>query len=179
MRCIKRKVPSISDIVILYDDRERKPWVFPMPWPMKRKRLPAGDYTIEGYEDLIAIEKKSGLLELFGNLTGKDRVRFEKALLKLSKVPFNVLVIEDDYSNYEAEFRQLKHNSKGRCMVNKSSLDCWLSKIAIEYSIPVLFIGKPPIGVRAIEERNGILTWLVKIAYEQAINYKGPRHGKA
>jgi len=155
-RYLKKPKHKSRPITVLYDDRERKPWS--LPWSMKRKRLAAGDYTIEGYAEVMAVEKKSGLVELLGNLSGADRIRFEKALLKLSKLPYKVMVIEDNYTNWPYALKAIEKKSGGRVVVNKTSLDCWLAKITMQYGIPVLFAGSPA--------DEGLLVWLFKTAHE-------------
>jgi len=169
MRYIKPKTPSLRDIVILYDDREKQPWKFQI-FPMKRKRLKTGDYTIEGFEDLIAIEKKSGILELLTNLSGQDRIRFEKTLLRLSKFPFKALVVEDDFTSAPQALKILQRKSGRIVKVNMTSLNCWLAKITMQYGIPVLFIGPPD-----MRKDDMVLVWLFKIAHEYALNYTGRR----
>ena len=159
----------MKDLVILVDDREKQPWDLSIPLKMERKRLAVGDYTIKGYEKLIAIEKKSGIQELLGNLSGKDRIRFEKFLVRLSKVPFCCLVIEDDYTQAPYALKVLQKKSGGICKVNLTSLNCWLAKITFQYGIPVLFIGPPDM------RDDMILIWLFKAAYECASNYKESR----
>lgn len=172
MGYIKRTTPDMHNIVILYDTHENYPWQLPIPWKMKRRHLQTGDYTIEGYEHLIAIEKKSGISELLTDLSGRDRVRFEKTLLRMSAFPFKCIVIEDDYSAASLAFDLLKKKSKGKARVTPASLQCFLAKMMFQYGIPVFFIGPPD-----MRSRNDMtLVWLFKIACEQAFNYKGKRH---
>ena len=48
--------------VILIDDREKNPYDFPMRKPdeiTKTVRLVSGDYTIGGFENIIAFERKT------------------------------------------------------------------------------------------------------------------------
>lgn len=172
-RYLKPKTPPpLRDLKIFWDSNEKKGrWELPLPFKMERKRLETGDYTIEGYENLIAIERKSGLLEVFGNLAGSDRVRFENTLLRMSKFPFKAIVIEDEYSNLTRALAILKKKSHGKARVDQASMDCWLNKISIQYGIPVHFIGPHHDGK--------FLVWMFKIAYLQAFNYKGGRCGKA
>ncbi len=132
------KSKSKYPVTILYDDRERKPWkIYSLMFKFKRTRLKCGDYTIEGFEDIVAIEKKSGILELISNLSGKDRPRFKRFLEKLSKYPIKCIVIEDSLSHIEAAFR-----SCPRTHLTPASIYYWLSVITIHYQIPILFVGK-------------------------------------
>lgn len=57
--------------------------------------MDAADYSIQGYEDLVRIERKMGFRELFTNLFDKDnKERFEIELTKLSSVKYKYLIVE-------------------------------------------------------------------------------------
>jgi hypothetical protein len=98
------------DIKILIDQREKLPWVFNCEEEIKKGYkthiigsesvlLDAADYTIKGYEDLIAVERKAGFCELFGNLTPvAHKDRFEREMVKLAKVRFKYLIVESSLS---------------------------------------------------------------------------------
>ena len=136
---IKSKIitPRAKAVTILVDDRERNPWTIPHPdFKLKKQRLKVGDYTIKGYEDQVAIEKKSGIVELISNLSGKDRTRFKRFLEKLSKYPIKCIVIEDSMSHIDIAFR-----SCPKTHLEPASIYYWLSIITIKYKIPTLFIG--------------------------------------
>jgi len=81
---------------IICDTREQNAYHFAhikpyAPWVIY-KALESGDYSIEGYEDRITIERKS-LIDLFGS-TGQGRERFEKEFERLAKFEYAALVIE-------------------------------------------------------------------------------------
>ncbi len=123
-------------VTILYDDREHAPWVIDHPaFEFERHRLKVGDYTIKGFEDQVAIEKKSGIAELIANLSGKDRPRFKKFLYKLSKYPIKYIIIEDSLSRIESAFRTCP-----KTHLEPASIYYWISFINIKYNIPTLFI---------------------------------------
>ncbi|KKM67862.1 hypothetical protein LCGC14_1466820 [marine sediment metagenome] len=141
MRYLKQKPPKSKPkhriVTILIDDRERNPWVINHPdFKFETKRLKVADYTIKGFEDRVAIEKKSGIVELISNLSSKDRPRFKRFLEKLSKYPIKCIVIEDSLSHIEAAFRACPKSH-----LEPASIYYWLSVITIKYQIPVLFIG--------------------------------------
>ena len=110
------------DFTVVVDTREQAPWKFknikgdksdsvrvktPLgPKPSRlvvptlivsttRKAMKTGDYSIEGLEDRVAIERKS-LEDLFG-CVGGDRNRFEKQLSRLNEMEFGAMVIEADW----------------------------------------------------------------------------------
>lgn len=124
-------------IIILRDDREKKGWTIShLKFQFKKKRLKIGDYTIEGGEHILAIEKKSGLAEFIGNVTGKKRKRkFEQFLERLSRMPFCCIIIEDHLGNIGKVFGQLKYSGQG-----PKNIYYWLARIILEYRIPVIFL---------------------------------------
>lgn len=62
--------------------------------PVERAGLPSGDYSIKGFENRIAVERKS-LEDCFSTL-GHGRERFEREFQRLSAMEFAAVVIEAD-----------------------------------------------------------------------------------
>jgi DNA excision repair protein ERCC-4 len=79
---------------ILIDTREQQPFTFtgydvdPEP-----ATLPVGDYSLPGFEDRAAVERKS-LGDLIGCLMGKDRERFERELARGRHYDLFMVVVE-------------------------------------------------------------------------------------
>lgn len=59
------------------------------------KGLPSGDYSLEGMETRIAIERKS-CSDLFSTI-GQGRKRFERELARLASYDFSAVVVEADW----------------------------------------------------------------------------------
>lgn len=141
MRYLKaKKIPK--QFIVLMDDREKKAW--DLPYKVERKRLKTGDYTIKGFENVIAIEKKSGLIELLNDLTADYRNTFEKFLKRLSKYPVKCIIVEDTLSELSIS-RALMHvrkKSGGRARLTSKSIYYWAAEIAAKYGIPIVFVGK-------------------------------------
>ena len=145
------------------DDREKKPW--DLPYKVERKRLKTGDYSLVGFENVIAIEKKSGLIELLNDLTADYRNTFEKFLKRLSKYPVKCIIVEDTLSELSIS-RALMHvrkKSGGRARLTSKSIYYWTAEIAAKYGIPIVFVGKaskayllPEIFRAAFERANEI-----------------------
>ena len=94
---------------LLVDTREQKPFSFArFQVDTERVTLPAGDYSLPGFEDKVAIERKE-LNDLIGCLcTGRDR--FERELSKLRFYDLAAVVVEatlDDVSKgrYRSEMK--------------------------------------------------------------------------
>ncbi len=76
--------------VIVIDTREQLPWAFTLPTVVRG--LPVGDYSIEGHETEVAIERKS-LSDLVGSVTF-GRARFWRELEKLAAYRLRAVVVE-------------------------------------------------------------------------------------
>lgn len=85
-----------SDFIIIIDTREQKPFLFqnikPEPPAIIRKGLKTGDYSIVGFEDKITCEKKE-INDLFSSM-GRNRIRFEKEMVRLATFDYAALIIE-------------------------------------------------------------------------------------
>jgi ERCC4-type nuclease len=89
---------SKNKLTIIIDTRELKPFTFtsiiPIPTTIVAT-LQTGDYSIQGYENQITIERKS-LVDLFGTV-GKGRKRFEAELQRMVEYRFAAVVVEADW----------------------------------------------------------------------------------
>lgn len=72
--------------------------------------LPTGDYSIDGFEDRIAVERKS-LADLYGTL-GHGRERFERELTRLSALQVAAVVIEASWCDVKAGVNQSRLSPK-------------------------------------------------------------------
>lgn len=81
--------PDDNNRRIVIDTREQRPYDI---IGSIRQKLPAGDYSIEGYESRIAIERKS-LNDWIGTILN-SRVRFHREVAKLMSYDFAAIVIE-------------------------------------------------------------------------------------
>jgi DNA excision repair protein ERCC-4 len=66
--------------IIAVDSREQRPFTFDA-WPTAPATLAAGDYSIVGLEEHVAIERKS--LDDLAGCCGRDRDRFKRELHRL------------------------------------------------------------------------------------------------
>ena len=65
--------------------------------PTKREHLATGDYSIEGFENRVAVERKS-LNDLYGTLAA-GRGRFGREFERLQDMEFAAVVVEADWRN--------------------------------------------------------------------------------
>lgn len=90
-------LPSKPTIVV--DTREQWPYEF-ADWPTRRAKLNAGDYSLEGHEFRVAVERKSK--EDAYRCVGRSRERFVRCLERLKSLDRAAIVIEaslDDFAN--------------------------------------------------------------------------------
>ena len=85
-------------MIILCDTREQNPYQFrkiePRP-EVAQATLTTGDYSLQGFEGLITVERKS-LADAFGTF-GRGRARFERELVRMMDFQFAAVVIEADW----------------------------------------------------------------------------------
>ena len=86
-------------MIILIDSREKTPYTFdfaPLVKVVLGQTLKTGDYTLQGFEDQVIVERKS-LVDLFGSC-GRNRRRFEAELARMADFKHAAVVIESEWS---------------------------------------------------------------------------------
>jgi ERCC4-type nuclease len=83
---------NYDDFVIIIDTREQQPWSFDH-YTKANKKLDTGDYSIEGLETILAIERKKSASEFANNITES---RFKDVVERLSHVKYAFLLLEFD-----------------------------------------------------------------------------------
>ena len=124
---------------ILIDTREQLPYEFGIPSEVGA--IPAGDYSIMGLENHIAIERKE-LNDLIGCLT-TDRDRFERELFKGRSLDYFCLVIECSLSDLV--------NGHYRSKINPKSAIQSLLAFSVRYRLPIFFCENRKYGSRVTE----------------------------
>ncbi len=82
---------TLGPFTIVRDTREQAPLAFP-DWTIKSGTLAAGDYSVVGLEEHIAVERKE-LSDFLGCVT-HDRDRFKRELQRLRAYRYRAVVIE-------------------------------------------------------------------------------------
>lgn len=81
-----------NEFTIIVDTREQKPWNFDHHAKANHK-LDTGDYSIEGLENTLAIERKRNVSEFANNITES---RFPDVVERLSKIKYSFILFEFD-----------------------------------------------------------------------------------
>jgi ERCC4-type nuclease len=87
-----------NKLTIIIDTREQNPFLFTSIIPAPAtvvSTLQTGDYSLQGYENQITVERKS-LNDLFSTV-GKGRKRFEAELQRMVEYRFAAVVVEADW----------------------------------------------------------------------------------
>lgn len=139
-RYIKRPKRHTNGFTVIQDVQEKQPWK--LIWPVEVKHLKTADYSIKGYEDVIAIEKKSGLVELLNDLTASYRPTFERFLKRLSQMPVKCMIVDEPLSERRVHkaLKIVKEKSRGKSQLIPRTIYYWLGDMMMTYNIPVLFL---------------------------------------
>lgn len=84
-----------NDFTIIVDTREQQPWTFDN-YAVAHRKLDAGDYSIEGLENILAIERKKSVNEIANNIIES---RFKDAIARLAQHKYAFLLLEFDIQN--------------------------------------------------------------------------------
>lgn len=80
------------DFTIVVDTREQQPWSFDH-FAKAHKKLDTGDYSIDGLQHLLAIERKKSVSEFANNIVES---RFKDVIIRLSQLKYSFLLLEFD-----------------------------------------------------------------------------------
>jgi len=117
-------------ITFLIDTREQQPYEFnPETINVKRQALDAGDYSLDGFEDQVCIERKS--LPDYVQSVIKQRERFLKEVKKLSGITHSCVVVECDLADIMGK--------RYRSGVHPNSVLGATLSLMIDHKIPVYF----------------------------------------
>lgn len=114
---------------IAVDTREQYRYIFP-DHESYRTTLPTGDYSLEGFIDKLAVERKNHS-DAWSMLT-TERKRFERCLERLSCLDRAAIVIECSMAEFVIPPPQIKRVNAATAM---GSYISWSTK----YRIPVFF----------------------------------------
>jgi ERCC4-type nuclease len=84
-----------NDFTIIVDTREQQPWSFDN-YAIANRKLDTGDYSVEGLENLLAIERKKSINEIANNII---EPRFKDVIERLSKIKHSYILLEFDLEN--------------------------------------------------------------------------------
>lgn len=97
--------------------------------------LKTGDYSLQGYEDILCVERKESYAELWMNYAERDR--FQAEMERLSTIKHKMVVIESVLTReiFDLSPPQYKTCAPGRAMIR------WLMNITAKYGVPFIPAG--------------------------------------
>lgn len=132
---MSRSNPGPATVVI--DTREQEPYSFDSRLAAAvRRALPAGDYSVEGLEERVAVERKT--LDDFVSTVIHSRSRFREELRKLGGYRAACVVVEAGLLDV------LQQRYRGEAHPN-AVLGSALS-IILDFGVPVFFCGNRQAG---------------------------------
>jgi len=124
--------------VALVDTREQEPFKLFANHPNwiggeKRVTLKTGDYTVEGMESLLALERKN--LPDIVSCTVVYRRRFLACCNRLAKFRWKAILIEASYEDLKRDYAELELESE----VHPNAVCGTLDAIEAKFGIPVIY----------------------------------------
>lgn len=138
----------MNEPVIAIDTREQLPFEF-VGMTTQRCSLKTGDYSIVGYENRVAVERKSHN-DMWGSMSN-GRGRFERCIKRLAELDRAAIVVECSLT----ELCQRPHQIQ---RTNVASVVGGLISYSVQYAIPVFWC-----DTRIYAERvtvRFLLSWL-------------------
>lgn len=124
---------------IIVDTREQIPWEFGYHNTAKRK-LDTGDYSIEGFENIIAVERKKSVSELATNLSES---RFKDVLERLQNIKHPYMVFEFDMDEVYSfpVGSDIPKKLWDKLRISGNYIVKRLIEIQLQYGIQIVFCG--------------------------------------
>ncbi len=136
-------------IHITIDSREQNPYEFKRCKSVRKtsiQGLKTGDYSMFGYDQEIAIERKSAQ-DLFGTL-GKGYKRFKKELIRAKELAYFAIIIEESYTN----IRNKKFKNSFRSTMRGHVIMKTVHTLNVKYGINVFFANDRKEAERIVEQ---------------------------
>ena len=134
-RSITRRIPKPY---VLIDTREKDPFYFKdyYNWieGVKWEALKAGDYTVEGMESLLILERKS-LPDLISTLI-HERERFFRQCESMTEYRWRALLVEASYEDIKSPY------DSGYTQAHPNAVSGTLDAVEARFGIPVIYTSR-------------------------------------
>jgi ERCC4-type nuclease len=143
--------------ILIVDTREKQPWCFEGDDAFADviyQKLDGGDYSIQGMEHIITIERKATVDELYMNFT-KDKKRIAAEFERLKDHRFKIVVVEEsceDVMNPNKYYVNKKKINRRSPKMPVAVVTSNLTKLLLEHDVHIIFG-----GMRAQAMARGIL----------------------
>lgn len=129
----------MDNFTVIIDTREQQPWEFGLHTTAKKK-LDTGDYSIEGLEHLLCIERKKSVAEIANNITEK---RFKDVIERMSVIPYPFMLFEfelDDIYNFPVG-SDIPKKLWDSLKISPNYILKYLTQIQLNHRIHIIFCG--------------------------------------
>lgn len=125
----------LEDFILVVDTRESQEDPLFLPHPLKgltivRDTLETGDYSIRGFENQVAIERKKPYDLL--TCLGKERDRFKREIERLKEFEWKAIVVESTEDSLLYQYHDFS-------LMNPNSVRQSICSIEIRFNIPFYF----------------------------------------
>ncbi len=141
-----RKVMPTYTVVRDTREQNNHGWTFNAHYPDHRSprcdgtvvdTLKTGDYSIVGYTDIFAIERKADFSELWGNYSSTKRPAFEAEMERMSHLKYPYIIIE---SSFNPDIMELSPPQFSKGVPGKSMIR-WLMNLSVKYGVNIIPAG--------------------------------------
>jgi hypothetical protein len=130
---------TYNNFTIIIDTREQQPWNF-NDYTKAHKKLDTGDYSIEGLEHILTIERKKSSSEFATNIVES---RFKDVVMRLSQFKYSFLLLEfnlEDLLIYP-EGSTVPKRMWDKVKITPSFLIKNILELQLNHNIKVIFCG--------------------------------------
>lgn len=131
--------PKYDDFTVIVDTREQMPWEFGFHTTSKRK-LDTGDYSIEGFESILTIERKRSVSEIANNITES---RFKDVINRMSNIPHSFMLMEfniDEVYSFPVG-SDIPKKLWDKLKISGNYIMKYLTEVQLNHNIHILFCG--------------------------------------
>ena len=125
---------------VIIDSREQQPFEFTSSKIDETicTKLDTGDYSVEGFEDKLAIERKASVSEFYQNVT---QDRFWREMERLQKYKYKFIIFEFSVSEVEMfpHGSDLPKAVRNRLKISSAYLMKCIARLQVQYGINVIF----------------------------------------
>jgi ERCC4-type nuclease len=125
----RRGSPRARPRAIIADTREKKPFQF-KGYRVKRVALKTGDYSVDGFQGVVAVERKTAEDMVNTLMVGRDR--FSRELARAAELDRFVVVVESSMAG-------MVLSANGRTSAGLRPLLSRLSALSSQHGVSVLF----------------------------------------
>ena len=146
-----------NEFTIIVDTREQKPWTFEH-YHTSHAKLDTGDYSIQGLETIVGIERKRNVAEVANNITES---RFKDVVDRMSQLKHSFILLEfnlEDVLRYPIGSTVPKR-LWDKIKITPAYLLKHITNLQLEHNIKVLFCGN---SVNAERMAETILNYVYK-----------------